>query len=356
MRALRGRFRPARRFALALAAACLAPAGLTGAALAAPAATGNPPAASGSALDALMADDAQVQTIGWRLASTNAAFCARTTPSIGLLLYDVFSYRNPASVRQSLGIAGDIAVGAVAAGSPAEAAGLRRGEEVIAIAGAPIADEARPAVPSSYRRAERLHARITEALTATGSVTLQVAAGSEPARTVTIAGKPVCSTRFELLTEGNNAGASGDRVRVGRNLLTLAVTDDQAATVIAHELGHNILGHPGLVSGRRTSLATHRIYEREADRLAIWLMINAGYDAKAAHTFMRIWGKRSGGLGVDLFSSHDGWQQRERLMAGELATIDTRRAAQPEGALDWRPAFRPQAADAPPANAPPPRP
>ena len=58
------------------------------------------PAARIPALDRLMQADARLQTIGWRLARDNAAFCPLTRPATGLLLMDAANFRDPAAIRR----------------------------------------------------------------------------------------------------------------------------------------------------------------------------------------------------------------------------------------------------------------
>ena len=77
-----------------------------------------------SEIEALQARDIQLFRIGWKLATGNAPYCADARPAIGALFHDAASYGKPDRVRAELGLVGDIAVQAVAPGSPAAAAGL----------------------------------------------------------------------------------------------------------------------------------------------------------------------------------------------------------------------------------------
>jgi predicted Zn-dependent protease len=119
-------------------------------------------------------------------------------------------------------------------------------------------------------------------------------------------------------------------------LLAEARSDDEAATMIAHELAHNILGHwQRNVAAGRTYVAVRR-NEREADRMAPWLMANAGFDPAAAPRFFAQWGPRHSG-GMTRSPSHDSWQDRVAAITAELPTLA---AARPGGQLaDWRARF-----------------
>ena len=74
-------------------------------------------------------------SIGWRLARGNAALCRASPRAIGAMLMDTRDFERPQDARMAMRIAGDVAIAAVASGSPAEAAGLRGGEELRAVDG-----------------------------------------------------------------------------------------------------------------------------------------------------------------------------------------------------------------------------
>lgn len=267
-----------------------------------------------------MAADARLQSIGWRLARGNAAFCAETSPAAGLLLLDAANYADPAQIRAALGLAGAVAVDAVAQGSPAALAGLRGGEEVTAIEGEPVsALPARAAADSE--RIEALHLRIEQALAARGSVSLTLADG----RTLAIPGEPACRARFLVSEGGSQAGADEHRVRLSQAALA-AAGDDEASAIVAHELAHVILSHRRRLAAGTLAL---RESEREADRLAPWLLANAGLDPAA---MLRLARAREGRLPS---LSHGSWKARGRAIEAELAAI----AALGPAPLDWRRRF-----------------
>lgn len=291
----------------------------------------------GAALRTLMAGDARLQSIGWRLTRANAPFCAEAAPGIGLVLLDTRSFGDPEAIRAALGLQGEIAVDAVAAGSPAERAGLRAGEEVAAIGDARMADLP-AAAASDYRRVAGLQTRIEQQLAASGRVlvTLRGAEGNE--RTVTIAGEPACRSRFELSEDGKRAMAEGTRVIVSRAALDRNPDEDEAAALVAHELAHNILHHPRHLDATGRSAAAVAATEREADRLAVWLMANAGYDPAAGVRFAANYLRRID-PGLFRVPTHDGWRARQALFRQEAVAVAQARAAQPGAALDWRPHF-----------------
>src|SRR5690554_6591634 len=80
------------------------------------------------ALKALQLLDQHIHSAGYRLVAANAAYCKQTVPNTGLLLHDIQQYGDCASARFAHGFASDIAVNAVALGSPAAKAGVRVGD------------------------------------------------------------------------------------------------------------------------------------------------------------------------------------------------------------------------------------
>ena len=302
-----------------------------------PAATAGavPPATTAdyaATLGAWQAHDARLLSIGWRLTRANAQFCRRTQSAIGLMLRDIRSDAQPRRARAALGLAGNLTVQAVAAGSPAESAGLRGGDEVLAIDG-------EAASAAGIGSEHSLHSRIDAILAAQGSLNLTLSRNGGPARTVTIAGETACRSRFALQRWGKTAQADGTTVRISVRLLAETAADDEAAAMVAHELAHNILGHRLRINAKGRNYLTVRRGEREADRLAPWLMANAGYDPAAAPRFMAAWGKRHD-PGITRAPTHDGYRDRMAVIAGELTAIAAARTAHsPPGVVDWRAMF-----------------
>ena len=288
-----------------------------------------------SAMPIWQAHESRLLSLGWRLARANAPLCLSRQRAIGLSLAHVRRYDDPARARVALGIGGDLAIAAIAAGSPAEAAGLRAGEELLAIGGEPVAALANPRARGNAT-ADAVHDRIDSLLVRQGKVTLRLAPRGQAARDVTIPGEPVCRARFALLRGGSYAQTRGLTIEVAVQLLAEAPRDDEAATMIAHELAHNILGHwQRNVAAGRTYVAVRR-NEREADRMAPWLMANAAFDPAAAPRFFAQWGPRYGG-GMTRSPTHDSWQDRVAAINAELPALA---AARQGGQLaDWRAQF-----------------
>jgi len=283
---------------------------------------------------AWQAHDARLLTIGWRLARANAGFCPGSPGSIGLMLTDFHRFKEPARASAAVGASSGVAVEAVAAGSPAETAGLRAGDVLLAIAGASIG-AAPQRLPKGQYWHDVLHDRIDAELARGGPLALGIVRPGESPRSITVNGLPACRARFTLLSSGTAAMSEGYVIRVAVQLMSEHSDDSEAATMLAHELAHNILGHYAENNAHGRNYLTVRRNEREADRLAPWLMANAGYDPAAAPRFMSLWGPRHGG-GATRSQSHDGWRDRMAMMAQEVSLLGAARSARPGQPLDWR--------------------
>ena len=290
-------------------------------------------------LGAFQALDTRVQSVGWRLIRGNAPYCREVAPRIGLTVFDAAGFADPAAVRAALGLPGDIAVEAVAADSPAARAGLHSGQPLRAVAGQAVESLA-AAGPNDYARLVTLHDRIDATLVATGKVDVTDSGRADSE----ITGEPACVTRFELLTSGSEAAADGKRVVIGRKLIEAFPLDslrgdELLAAALAHELAHNLLGHRARLDASGRSWGKVKATEREADRLSVWLLANAGYDPQAAVRFFERWGPKFD-RGILATPDHDGWKRRVRAVSAE---IDALRAAQAKrgGSADWSRDFSP---------------
>lgn len=299
-----------------------------------------PLAAQPSDLDILQQRDARLFATGWRLASTNAPYCRKTVAATGILLHDAATYGRPDAVRAALGLMGDIGILAVAPGSPADSAGLAPNLTLLALGDLDIA--AFPRSDPSWKRLTELQDSIDLRLRASLPVRGKWARADGSPISVELTPVPVCLSRFEVQDSGKRALAEGTRVILGRDFPGFAYAEDEFAAAVAHELAHNLLGHRALLDeeGRGQSLV--RLTERDADRLMPWLLYNAGYDPRAAIRFMERWGPRHGG-GLLRKRTHDGWDERVEIIAGEIAVMEAVVAR--DGAADWSRHFRAEATD-----------
>lgn len=286
---------------------------------------------------ALQRDDARLQNVGWRLIRANAAFCTGARPSTGFLVQDARDYSNPAALRAALGLQGNLFVGAVPETSPAFAAGLRVGQEIIAINGKVLNDTV--LVPGAG--SEQAQKAIADALSRNRELTLTIRNSDGALRDMPIEAVPVCPARFTLATGGHLAQAGEGQVIVGQNFAASSrpsdlLQDEEFAAIVAHELAHVLLSHSAWLDRAGRSEANIRASERAADRMAVWLLANAGYDPEAMARLLRGWGRRND-PGIARLPTHESWQDRAVAVDAEVLII--RAQWSHTGLADWRKRF-----------------
>jgi Zn-dependent protease with chaperone function len=304
-------------------------------------------AAESSPYTELAALEGRVAAIGFRLTTANAAWCPTVQPQFGWIWGDPRLYgearRAEALVAYHAADVDAPYIAAVAAGSPADRAGLRVGAPVLAIDG--------KAVPASESADPFARIAAVETLLATlpprGVVEISGTAGAKTA----VAPVPGCASDFRVDARDRPGGAADGRlVVISSGLVQFATNDDELAAAVAHELAHNILRHRarldavgvdrGLGKQFGRSARLFKQTEIEADRLSAWLLAGAGYDPHAAIRFWTRFGQREG---RPLFQAgtHPRWRDRVASIEAEVRAIDAARAA-------GRPLEPPLIADPPP--------
>ncbi len=276
--------------------------------------------------ETLRAADLRLATIAYRLTTANAALCDRQQPQVGMPIHALTQYGPSArqSAAKAFGFELTIGVEAVVAGAPADRAGIRANDSIVA-----INDTEQPGLPSTDA-AEGAGARdAAEAVIAAAPIGKPLRLTVLRAgRRLPIAVQPVtgCRSRFEiLLGSGLGATADGAIVQIGERFFE-SYTDEEIAVVVAHELAHNILRHRdrldaakinrGLLAelGRNGRLI--RETEDQADLLGIYLLANAGYDPMSAPKF---WRQKGGTIDGGLFRSRTHASSKARAEVLEVA-------------------------------------
>ena len=273
-------------------------------------------------LASLRAQDLRLLRIAEPLLAGNLALCDHTMPDLGVALQSIDQY--PANAHPPF--AAPVAFAVVLSGSAAAAAGIERDDGLLSIDGHAI--ERRKGLEASPLRDSAFAALVEHP--AGAPLVLGIAhAGSQ--REVTLSPPRECLAMAELLDDKGSVDARSDGrvIQLGLGLM-LQATDEQIATVFAHELAHSILHHRERLSAadvskgllgefgrnRRLNLKA----EEEADRLSVHLLANAGIDPHAAPAFWRSkLGRRlSGGIFHDRM--HLSAKDRARMLEKEIST------------------------------------
>ena len=286
------------------------------------------------ALKALQLLDQNIHSAGYRLVAANAAYCKKNVPNTGLLLHDIQQYGDSAAARFAHGFASDIAVNAVAHGSPAAKAGVRVGDGLIAVDGIAVADveidaEKLADEQPEYRRIATISAMLAKAA-ADGSMMLSIVRGGVE-QEIELAPVQTCPSQFQIrVSDDRDASADGKMVSISSTLAEYVMGEEELAAIAAHELAHNLLDHRerldeqgvnrGFFGQFGKSAGRIKATEIEADRLSVWLMANAGYDPQAAVRFWTRYGKEYD-KGIFSASTHYRWKKRVELFEEEIAKM-----------------------------------
>lgn len=243
--------------------------------------------------------------VSMRLLTANAPLCKSTRPAAGYGM--VSAALAPDGWRDAykrVHGCGDLPlVFMVTPGSAAEKAGLRPGDEIVALNGAGIAtpDQARDFI----RGGKDLAKKGSWTLTLTRNATRQ---------DVTITPEPICDMDVSIMDSGevNAFAASGDKIMVTRGMMDFATSDDDLALVVGHEMGHLSMEHlkakmvnriPGAILdglllallrvntagafAQATQGAFSQDFELEADYVGLYLTHRAGFSITEAADFWR---------------------------------------------------------------------
>ena len=244
------------------------------------------------------------------LASATPLCPDRITPRIGLSFATVAAFEDEWAIaaRSALGLGDTLMVTRVAAGSPADRAGLADGDQILSIDGEPV--------PIGEDAAEAASMLLTRSFPDPVRLTVKrgpdvIDASVEPV--------DVCDFTTVVMVEGDiNAFADGDRVIFPWAMMRFA-DDEELIGVLGHEIAHNAMGH---IEARKTNalwggilgavfdvaLATQGVstygentanfmsaaarafsqdFEREADYVGMYILARAGLPLETVPGFWR---------------------------------------------------------------------
>ncbi|WP_420384275.1 hypothetical protein [Novosphingobium sp.] len=274
-------------------------------------------------VDDLERDDSQALSAAWRLQTGNARYCPHVTRQTGIQLEDTAVYAQPALVRSTYGLTGDIYIGAIAATGPGAAVPVNA--TVMAIDGRRMSALPAPDHDAPFTRWHTAQAMLDDDAARDGHVDLTLSGpGARPGtetRTVHIVAVPACKVTVKVDDQQSYASANREEIRLGRHYLDAAHGDpDLIAALIAHEMAHAVLDHQTQLEASNKAMAVVRRTEHEADRLSVWLLANAGYPPEAAIALQaQVIARLIGPFNIDL--THGGWHSRAARIEHEIATL-----------------------------------
>jgi hypothetical protein len=236
----------------------------------------------------------------------------------------------------------------VVPGSPADKAGLKRGDKLVSINGFTIPNTKEANVELGKRAQEWL--KKPDPL-----VTVYVRKTSSGWQTLQASVTPVKACDFPaflVMQESLNAYADGKAIAIFRGMLRFA-SDNELAIVIGHELAHNFMGH--IEAGQRNNvlgtiaeiiaasrgiptqgalgsaiaLAYSPAFEAEADYVGLYVLARAGISIQDAPKFWRrMAAANPGGISQrGMIASHPATSARFVALEKTVQEIEAKRAA-----------------------------
>lgn len=232
----------------------------------------------------------QLDRVAWTLLEKNAYLCGRKISwQLGFTLVDGADFPKDRELNQeALGVEiGRPVVLLVSPGSPAEVAGARKGDIVLKIDGQRVLSRKNALVILNNRKPP--YAPVTITLERAGNI-------------LDLSMTPVqlCDSPIEIVDERMiQTYTNGSEIAVSTGMLAFIQSDDELATILGHDVAHNILGHEKILSANdmvansagfmflalaRLPLVSLRAgsyspeQEREADSLGLYFTARAGYN------------------------------------------------------------------------------
>lgn len=268
-----------------------------------------------AALRHLWAEDQRLQNVAWRLSVANVELCTKSRgPVYGLQVWNAHIFDEtlrPAAVA-AFGVADQLSVSNVIAGSPADRMGIKVGDRVTAADGVDI-PSGKDALETYVDAVESAHKKGAVQL----NLTVENSAGS---RSLTIPGAGGCLYPAAIVAKDEvNAFTDGYHVYLTRGMMRFARDDRDLAVILGHEIAHNTMGHSnakqdnalaggalGLVLDVAVAATTGYAgttftqlgsdlgslqysveFELEADYVGAYLMRRAGFDVAGTPEFWR---------------------------------------------------------------------
>lgn len=302
----------------------------------------------------MVKDQDRLFDIAFPLQTKNAEFCGKTSPMSGMTAWNLpgLSAKYRMAGQTLFGMDDNLTVHMVARKSPAEKAGIRKGDIILSVNGQEI-----PAGKDAGKIAER-------AFQSAGSRQSEVVVihDNKPVSRVI---QPVTGCDYPVLLNYSdsevNAYADGEKIVVSKGIIRFAESDNEIAMVIAHELAHSALTHvdkmqqnatmgalggyalDGIFAGfgvgtggqfssmgQQMAMQQYSIpFEQEADYVGMYFMARAGYPTNGIADFWRRMGAE-GSASLTSRSTHP--TSPERFIAIDRThseIIAKRRADQP---------------------------
>lgn len=270
-------------------------------------------AIDGAAFELLLAEQRRLHSVALPVLRGAAEFCGRDTKfffGLSTAIADTFEGETRDIAVASRGLDETVRVLYTVPGSPAELAGLRRGDSIISVGGRTL--------PPGDAGTRLLFGAMDASRGGPLSLTVR---RDGIRRTAAVSPVAICNIPVELARTGDVfAWTNGTKVKIGEGMLRFASTDPELAFVVSHELAHIILNHTGSFFG----LGSARL-EREADYVGLYLLARGGFDLERG---VRLFDRMSVAFPkLDEAASHPPLRSRLRALRDTAREITDRAGA-----------------------------
>lgn len=259
-------------------------------------------------------DEARLWSISYPMRAEGAALCGEALrPGLGLrvMARQYLEGEGAATFARLLKLSDRPQVIQVAAGAPAEAAGIEVGDQLLEIGGEPV---------KSGRNLAALVGLLERNLQPGKAVTYKLRRGTETVYANPVPRRICAYDVFLIKGDQINAYADGENVFISRGMMRFAESDQHLAVVVGHELAHNAMEHIDAKQGNalaagaggllldiglavlgvntqgafakaaaQAGAASYSVgFEQEADHVGLYFMARAGYELEGAADIWRL--------------------------------------------------------------------
>jgi len=264
----------------------------------------------------------------------------------GLLIVNKYFFKKDyrAAAERALGIGDTLKIAGVAPGSAGERAGARDGDILVTLNGWQV--------PMGEDALKLFHQKLSELAKQKADPILTINREGVP-RTLKIVPDVVCNYGYEA-TEGSdvNAWADGKDIHIEAGIIRFVQDDNELATVVGHEIAHNMMDHiqkgrgnvvigtvvdilfAGVgvntqgVFGRIGRQAFSQEFEAEADYVGLYLAARAGFKIDdAPYVWRRMALNYPGNIKSNHAAAHPATPHRFLALEKTVAEINAKQAA-----------------------------
>ncbi len=249
--------------------------------------------------------NSKLENTSYPLLKANIEDCAQTDNSIGIFAHTIHDFPEDmgALVSEKLGVKDTPFIRHILPGSPADKAGLKTGDEILAVNDVDMikGDQARLFFETIGR------SEFTQ-----GQVVIKISRDGREKRVEVIPEK-ICGYPVQLFfSDDLNAYTDGDEIWVTTELVNRLSSEEGLALVIAHELAHATEGHIFETPTRE--------FELEADRIGMSYLVKAGFDGNLA---LAEWAANPLNHKSQIGESHPSFEERWRVLDAALQAAKT---------------------------------